>query len=271
MGDAKRRAKAFKDANHPCIFCGGIRLATTQEHCPPRAMFREKHAPEGYVFPACEPCNHGTSDQDVMVSFMAHLTAGRAQEGRGLMYQVKRQFPAALPQMFDMGAIEARAAARRLNMRPQPGQTYQDLGLAHVPDDMRPSVRTFACKLTKAAIWLHSHKIFPNEGSIGFLWFTNAQRLEHGEIPALEAFRRITAFGPELRRNGKDLLDQFDYRYAESDDGSYYALTAVIGEVFGFATLASPKAGLLERIDQELKEKTGKDRSPFEFVTGPTA
>lgn len=234
-------------------------------------MFSEKQWPEGYVFPACEPCNHGTSDEDLMVSFMAHLSADRAHAGRGLMLQVKRQFPTALPQMFEVGAVEARAAARRLNIRPEPGQTYQDLGLAHVPDDMSPSVRTFACKLTKAVIWLHGKTIFPNEGSIGFLWFTNAQRLEHGQIPALESFRSITAFGPELRRNGQDLLDQFDYRYAASDDGSYYALTAVFGEVFGFVTLASPVAGLLERIDKELKEKTGKDRSPFEFVTGPTA
>jgi len=38
----------------------GERPAATEDHQPAKALFDRKEWPEGYVFPACEPCNKAT-------------------------------------------------------------------------------------------------------------------------------------------------------------------------------------------------------------------
>jgi hypothetical protein len=115
VGEAKRKKGKLIGAGSPCIFCGGQRVATTQEHCPPRALFREKKWPEGYVFPACEECNWGTSDDDLMVAFLAHLTKA-GNKGAGLMHQVNRQFPGFIDGMFQRSTAEARRLGRKVGL-----------------------------------------------------------------------------------------------------------------------------------------------------------
>jgi hypothetical protein len=68
MGEAKRRELSAKERafgkSKMCIFCGGTVPADTIEHYPPKSIFSEKKWPDGYVFPACKPCNHGSRQED---------------------------------------------------------------------------------------------------------------------------------------------------------------------------------------------------------------
>ena len=73
MGSATRRRKLFLKENPLCAFCGGAEAATTIEHCPPKALFKNKIWPEGFEFPACSKCNNDTSDYDLIVSVIARL------------------------------------------------------------------------------------------------------------------------------------------------------------------------------------------------------
>lgn len=269
MGDAKRRKEKLIAAGSPCIFCGGQRVATTQEHCPPRALFREKKWPEGYVFPACEDCNGGTSDDDLMVAFLAHLTkaSNTHKSGAGLMRQVKRQFPGFIEGMFQRSTAEARRLGRKVGLRPGPGETYQELPVVKLPKEAHQCVSVLAAKLTKAIYFKQTRAIFPSDGGIMFQWFTNAQKMEHGRIVLLDAISHFAAMSVPKRRGGKDLSDQFDYKYSVGESGELHMLQVVFGEVFGFVTIFSQTPGRVESIVEGIEKAHPTSRRPFRFLS----
>lgn len=253
-----------------CIFCGGLRPATTEEHCPPRALFRDKAWPEGYAFPACKDCNGGSSDDDLIVAFLAQLRIGAdqatQQKAGGLMKAVNRQHPGFLRQMVDLSAVEARAVARRLGMSPEPGQTYQQMGVVRIPEAMHSGVESVAAKFTKGVYFRHTGAVFPADGGILFHWFTNAQLREHGSIPVLDVFAQFAAVEPPLTRNGRNLSDQFSYRYSAAEDGSVHVLQATVSDVFGFVTLFSPIPGQMAGMRDEMRARLGGTFSPFKLL-----
>ncbi|MDM0025921.1 hypothetical protein [Variovorax saccharolyticus] len=265
MGQAKARRAALFAASPTCIFCGGSVAATTIEHCPPRSLFRDKAWPEGFEFTACEVCNGGSSDDDLMVAFLAQLKGGDEQtlrKGYGLMRQVHRQFPGMLARMFSKTPTSARADARRLGMRPQAGQTYQELGIVDIPAAMHRSVETLAGKLTKAIFFQKTGTPFPSNGGLQFQWFTNAQRLEHGRIVILDAMAGISAMSAPISRAGRDLKDQFDYLYSVDEAGELHMLQVVFGTVFGFVSIFSQVPGRLEGIEDGIAAQLGKEGEP---------
>ena len=272
MGHSKQRKEQFFK-NHPrCIFCGGDRAASTEEHCPPRALFKDNRWPEGQVFAACTGCNGGTSDDDLMVAYLAHMDPSNkdpayVQRGSGLMRGVNRQFPGTLKQMFERSNVQARSDARRLNVKPSSGQLYRDLGIASVPEAMPKSVGTFAAKLTKAIYYQQMSEIFPAGGGIMFQWFTNAQLHEYGKIPVLEVLSAFAGMSPPMQRSGTDLKDQFDYQYSMSDERDIHVVRAVFGQVFGFVTIFSQTLGRLEAMEDGIREKLGREDGPFHWLS----
>lgn len=272
MGQSRTRRAALLAACPMCIFCGGQVAATTIEHCPSRAIFRERVAPQGFEFAACAGCNRGSSDDDLMVAFLAHLGGRDARvlkRGRGLMLQVKRQFPGVLQKMFSKSATEARSDARRIGIRPRPGETYQQLGIVDIPEEMHRCVEVFAAKLTKAIFYMKMGAPFAADGGIQFQWFTNAQRLEHGRIVLLEALAGLAAMSAPVARSGRDLKDQFDYLYSVDESRELHVLQVVFGEVFGFDSIFSQVPGRLEAIDDRLAERFEGEqkKSPFKWLS----
>jgi hypothetical protein len=68
MGAATRHRQAFLRNHKTCAFCGGGAPSSTIEHCPPRSMFQHRQWPEGFEFPACQACNKGSSDHDLVIA-----------------------------------------------------------------------------------------------------------------------------------------------------------------------------------------------------------
>lgn len=273
MGQARRRRVAFFE-NHPtCIFCGGTAPATTQEHCPPRAMFSGRQWPVGYEFASCAPCNNGSADEDLIVVYLAHLEPvgegdeERMNDGKNLMLRIEKRHPGFLSEMLSRTAVQARADARRLNLTPAPGQTHQELGIVNIPAAMHKAVAVFASKLTKAIYFRRTGRIFPADGGIMFLWFTNAQRMEHGRIPAIEAMKTVVTLSEPLMRSGQDLKEQFDYAYSPDKDGELHALQVVFGTVFGFFSVLSQTPGRIEAIEERLRARFPDKESPFTFIS----
>lgn len=269
MSKVKLRRESIADQKLPCLFCGGQRLATTEEHCPPRALFKGRQWPEGFVFPACRECNSGSSDDDVWVAFLAHLNGGddRLQQYKRVLYKLRQIAAPSLNEMFGLGPVAARAAARRLNMRPAPGQTYRDLPLVKVPEAAHRAVGSLAGKLTKALYHRATGNVFPVQGGIMYHWFTNAQMMEHGQIPALEVLRGIAAMLPPVVRNGKDLSDQFQCLHSSDEPGELHVLQVAFGRVFGFVSMASTNPGQLESFVATMEARFGTERKPFTFVS----
>jgi hypothetical protein len=74
-------------------------------------------------------------------------------------------------------------------------------------------------KLMCALHYKHTGNILPAEGTITVKWCTNAA-LSEFMTDEIKSFVAGLSEKPTLLRHGKDLSDQFDYRYRTSDDGS---------------------------------------------------
>jgi hypothetical protein len=74
-------------------------------------------------------------------------------------------------------------------------------------------------KLMCALHYKHTGNILPADATITVKWATNAG-LPEFMTEEMKAFVAGLTETPTLVRNGKDLSDQFDYRYRTSDDGS---------------------------------------------------
>lgn len=267
---AKLNRETFFKTHPICIFCGGNTRANTKEHCPPKALFERRVWPNGFEFAACANCNNGTSGDDVVVALLGrfgreHL---KLQDGRtiGVMRNANNQHPEMFPKMLDITPIQARKTAKELGVTRPPGLTYQQSGIVNVTPHMDTAVATLAKKLSKAIFYKETNKIFPANGEIQFNWFTNANLLKLGFIPALQAFANIEAKTPSISRNGRDLKDQFNYRFSLSSDHELAVLQAVFGSVFGFLTIMSAKPGVLARIDSELQAANPDKSNPFRFL-----
>lgn len=238
-------------------------------------MFRDKVAPEGFVFAACEPCNGGSSDDDLLAAFMGRIDPScdeLPKQVEGLTRLVIRQFPG-FARSLVMSATQARQTARRFGIRPAPGELYQDLPLMHVTDEMEAAVRTLASKLTRAVHFQQTGQVFPLHGAIALHWFTNATVAEQGRNVALEVLGGLAGNELRLVRSGKDLSDQVRLRANYSAELGIAALTATFNESFGFVTFSSPDPTLVEGILQRGRERrAAAGRSTdlgFELLAAP--
>ena len=155
----------------------------------------------------------------------------------------------------------------KLGLRPGPGETHQELPVVILPTEAHQCVSVLASKLTKAIYFKQTRAIFPADGGILFQWFTNAQKMEHGRIVLLEAISLFAAMSVPKRRGGKDLSDQFDYKYSIGESGELHMLQVVFGEVFGFVTIFSQIPGRLESIVEGIDTAYSTSRRPFRFLS----
>lgn len=240
--------------------------ATTIEHCPPRALFQNKHWPEGFEFAACEACNHSTRDHDAVVSMLARMdpeeVAGNT-DGRvpGLIKNVGNQFPQMIPKMLP-SAIEARRKNRELGVKPGPGQTHQDVAPILVPEEMSFAVESFSRKLAKAVYFREVGAIFPNEGTLLLNWFTNAELVKHGKYVLFDLLKDVPGRAVPLRRGGKYLDDQFQYKLSIAPESHVFLLQARFGVAFGLVIFGSTRPQVIEPVVEQLRAKYSKD-GPF--------
>lgn len=268
MGAARRHRRDFLFQNPKCAFCGGGVVATTIEHCPPRALFQHRQWPEGFEFPACAACNNDTADDDLLVALLARMDPFENRgdlDGRsaGLIAAAHQQFPDLLRNMMPT-ANEARRNNKELGIRPKPGLTHQQAGVVHVTNEMRSAVSTFATKLAKAIFYREAGMIFPSSGCLLMTWFTNADLLQDGKYPVFDALAHVAGQEPPLVRAGRFLNDQFGYKFSLSPEKSVFVLQARFGNSFGFVVFGSTIQGMLERQLQEIAEASPReDGGPF--------
>lgn len=102
---SKLGKKQFLLAHPHCCFCGGCVPSTTIDHIPPRACFPDGYAPEGFEFPACEPCNRGSKREDQLAGFYTQMldfnesnrTPQDLRKVTKLRDAIARNYPEALP------------------------------------------------------------------------------------------------------------------------------------------------------------------------------
>jgi hypothetical protein len=271
---SRSEQREFFLAAHPkCAFCGGANSATTTEHCPPRALFQFKHWPEGFEFPACADCNHGTGDDDAAVAMLARmspdgLTGNDDNRIEGLIHNVNRQFPGAFVNIIPTHT-EARRRNRELGIKPGPGQSHQDVAPITLPEQVKTSVAVFARKLALATFYRETGTIFPSTGTLAMNWFTNVELVLHGRYKVFEGLKDIDGTSPPVVRGGKYLDDQFEYRLSLSSDSEVFLLQAKFGRSFGIVVFGCQRPGPIEETVEQLSATFGR-KGPIEFIqSGP--
>lgn len=252
LGGKKRRQLDLLDREPLCIFCGGAAPASTGDHQPARAFFDAKHAPEGYEFPACEPCNKKSKDHEHVLTTLVRLKGdGGANAQRDVDFAkfakaMRNNFPSLLRVLRPnekQGFIESRGVWVPVG-RAFPLQLPM---VAIDPKIAGAAVDAVFRKLVCAFHYKHAGEILPADAVITVKWATNAA-LPDFMTEQMQAFVASLTDEPKLVRNANDLSDQFDYRYRVADDLSASAYFIKFRQsLFGAGVvLSKPDAGVEE-------------------------
>ena len=273
MGAAAHHRRAFLAAHPICAFCGGNAVATTIEHCPPRALFQFRQCPVDFEFPSCESCNIGTNNQDLIISMLARMDPFELKgdtDGKqlGLMKAVNRQFPG-LFQKMTPSASEARRHNRELGLKPTQGQTHQEAGpVLKITSEIHQAVCVFAHKLSKGIYYRESNCAFPDHGCLLLNWFTNADIIRTGTYPVFDALKEFGGEIPFLSRGSKFLNDQFEYKLTISPNKDIFVLQTRVGHSFCFVVFGITIENKLKSIIKDRREST-KVNGPFAILQSP--
>lgn len=219
---SSRRAKFL--AEHPiCCFCGGKAAAIEMDHVPGRAVFKGRSWPEGYVFPACTPCNQKTRLDEMLFSFLCRMHPDPSSErDRNEMAAIIKSIENNFPGILKLLTPSAREVRRFLKKSRVP--LPRGMALSEVPilktdhPTLRNSVRQAAKKLALALFYKHSSRIVPPDGAIAIAFFTNVT-FKPNEWP-VELFQVFSGL-PTLKRASHSLEDQFNYQYAIGSDAEF--------------------------------------------------
>jgi len=251
MGDKARRRREFL-ARHPvCCFCGGTTPATTTDHVPSRQLFDKRQWPEGNEFPACEPCNRATKDEEQVVAMLARiypdaLTQEGQHEAQQIMEAVGRNYPGVLIEMR-LSARKVREFLKKRGIEKDPKLSTRDYPFLNVSGPLvNHCVAVFAIKLLCALHYKHMQAIVPLAGGVVFRWYSNIQALD-GDIP--DDLLPMLGSQPKLVRCTTTLNDQFSYRYATGPDMKASAFFVTFRESFAIAGFVREDATLFPNID----------------------
>lgn len=257
MGAATKHRQQFLKKHTFCAFCGGAVRATTIEHCPPRAMFQDRHWPQGFEFPSCALCNNGTDDHDLLIAMFARMDpienkGDRDGKHLGLMKMANIQFPDLFLKMMP-SAIESRKSNKKLGINPKFGQTHQEVSGVKVTSEFHDAVCIFAGKLAKGIYYNATEKVFPNDGCLLLNWFTNADLYRDGKYIVFDLLKELGGAAPPLIRSGNHLNDQFEYKLSLSPVQDILVIQARFGNSFGLVIFGCTLQGHLETILDRLK------------------
>jgi hypothetical protein len=239
MGEAKnkKRAHARVLREQPnCIYCGGTTLADTIEHMPPIQMFRLRQRPKGMEFPACRPCNNGTSHSDLVASLLGRMYPDA--EGDGAIAELKKllsgvaiNVPGLLEEMM-ISEGEERRAKLTIPKIPAGGAVLRANGPI-----LENHMKIFGAKLGFAVHFEERREIIPPEGGVQPLYYTNVNAAR-GELPD-EIIKLLPEPPKTLRQGMKHVTNQFSYSWLPTVEGRHNLAYAVFNEAFAILAVTT--------------------------------
>ena len=178
---------------------------------------------------------------------------GRLQD---LMSTVSSNWPGLLPKMLP-SVRDARQMNRQLGRIPEPGLTHQQTAKAiRLTEECHEAICVVSNKLFKGISYLETHRIFPNTGCIVLHWFSNKELVLTGKYDAFEQLKDLAGSAPPMRRSGKLLHGQFEYKFTQTPEIS--VLQARFGFAFGLVVFASEILGRLEQDMSRMRNAYGE-------------
>lgn len=230
-------------------------------------MFLHRDWPEGLNFPACEPCNHDTSAEDLLVSVLGRIDpVGNRSDADGrlskLFDRVKKLYPTLLDRMLPT-AREARQMNQLHGLIPAPGRSQRETRVVKIPEEFHRAVKVVARKLAKGIFYKEQGRVFPLNGCLLMHWFSNVELYKSGKYDAFEQLKDLSGHAPRLTRGRHYLNDQFEYKF--SSDGELFVLQARFNFSFGAVIFGAENPHTLEDDIIELTQTTNFD-SPFSVL-----
>jgi hypothetical protein len=213
MGEAGNRLKRFLEDNPECCFCGGGRPATTEDHQPGRVFFRNREWPEGFSFPACQPCNALSRDSENLVSLIA---CDSAEGTDRLKYQsrvasIRSNFPDVVPSLLDISTRDKRRAMHRMHLSPPQGTTYAQLPMVKLDLEIwRPHLDLIGQKIMLALHYQTFRKPLSRGGRLWLAVMTNGADFEQEWFKVI---RDMTGRYVLPTRSKRNLLDQLTIQW----------------------------------------------------------
>jgi hypothetical protein len=253
MGQAKNRRRRLLESQQTCIFCGQS-PSTEEDHYPPRAVFPERRWPEGFSFGACERCNKGSADYDLIVAVLSKFdptrqpTEADLKQGSGHVARLFRRFPDATNQLFGMPPYTREPVSTALGIEPIRDAQGRELLAVGIPPIVHEAVHAFMAKVSKALHFTHTGRIVPTTAGMRGHWFSNADRAKQQGPLIPDSVVEILGVAGPIQRARQDLREYFDYRYATSGDGAIGAYLCGFGASFAFICFVTIDPDVIEGI-----------------------
>ncbi|MDF0581271.1 hypothetical protein [Bradyrhizobium yuanmingense] len=252
MGQAKQRERAILEMSRTCIFCAGRAPATTVDHQPARALFDRRDWPEGYAFPACEPCNQSSKAAEHKLAVLVRVdTQGqddpvRRNEFQKFVVGMRNNFPGLLK---PLSANEKRRVLKAEGITRPPGAALADMHMAGIEADAAEDLFDIVItKLLKALHWKHTGNIVRWDEGIKSNWYSNAYFDAFYQNSKEAEFYMGLPACPPIIRNRRDLSDQFVYRYGKDNHGELSAFLIAFRRSFIVTGIVAQSDELLEEI-----------------------
>jgi hypothetical protein len=141
-----------------CVYCGGFR-PITEDHIPPKALFRRPLPPDLVKVPSCTQCNGGASKDDEYFKTMMVLKerAGDHPDAAGLRDSVFRSFDNPRKRGFRRHIARI---TRPVNVR-SPAGLYLGRTLAYDVDFRR--LDRVVVRITRGLFWHHYGRRVPED------------------------------------------------------------------------------------------------------------
>jgi hypothetical protein len=220
MGEAKRWRDRFFEEHPRCCFCGGGAPATTVDHQPGRVFFRNREWPEGFAFPACEPCNSLSKTSERVLAVLVHGHAGAEDETNRAAYRanlesVRREFPDEVRDLIP-SSRDIRNTFKRKKLVPPEGVPFADIPMVRFGGPFWDRhLEMFSRKLLLALHYQCFHRILPPSGGMWIFLHTNVN-LVAGDFPkeVIDLTHNIAL----PRRGRRNLHDQLVVRWTYTEE-----------------------------------------------------
>lgn len=215
MGEARQRRTATDKLIQQfpnCSLCGGVRLSSTRDHIPPKALFDNSYRPDKLVMPACNTCNSGTSTADLIASIVSrfnfHADEQELRDSSRLVARLRRQRPEVIQEWTKFGFIERKKGRQHLEKHGV--NVPLGAGIISIGEITIRHLNLFAYKIALGLYFEHFREPLPNSGLVSALWRTKEDFARQG-VPKelLELFPRYAT----LQQGTWNTSEDFEYRF----------------------------------------------------------
>jgi hypothetical protein len=236
VGEAKQKAikhQRIRDGEFPCVYCGGVLMATEPDHMPSRILFNRKQRPNDLVFPSCEECNRGSAAIDTLIAWLARsypdsLDPDERAEVKSIGTSMRSNYPEVASAFY---------TEQHPPLTPAQRAAVQGTTTPVNVDDpyIHRCIEFFGAKFGLGMHWKLTGTCVPLEGRVYPQWFTNYQAIT-GRIPG-DLFK---VFPNPLPLMQGRLHTAGRFEHASAQDDIYTTHLAIFGQSFIVLAFVSP-------------------------------